>query len=123
MAEPRRRRRVSELIKEELAVLLQRRMADPRLGGVTLTGAEISADLRQCHIYVSSLGGEEEHQDALVALEGARGFLRRELAARLPLRYIPELIFHLDRSLERGARVEQLLREIEAEKRDKCGTL
>ncbi len=122
MAEPIRRRRVSELIKEEVAELLQRRIADPRLGGVTLTAAEASADLRQCHLYVSSLGGEEEHKDALVALEGAQGFLRRELAARLSLRYIPELIFHLDRSLERGSRVEQLLKEIEAEKRDKCGT-
>jgi len=122
MAERRRRRRVGELIREELAELLQRRIADPRLGGVTLTAAEVSADLKRCHLYVSSLGGEEEQRDALIALEGARGFLRRELAARLSLRYIPELIFHLDRSLERGARVERLLREIEAGKGDKCET-
>jgi ribosome-binding factor A len=122
MAEHRRRKRVGELIRKEVAELLQRRAGDPRLAGVTLISAGVSADLRRCHLYFSSLGEEEERSEALAALEKAQGFLRRELAARLSLRHVPELVFHLDESFHRGARVDQLLREIEAEKTGKCET-
>ena len=117
MAGEKRKRRVEELIKEEMAALLQERVSDPRLVGISLTDASISADLRICHIYVSLLGDEEARKAALTALEGAKGFLRRELGARLTLRLVPDLIFHLDESLERGARIEALLQKIGAEKK------
>ena len=117
MADETRRRRVSEQIKEETAGLLQAWVADPRLAGITLTGAKASADLRYCHLYVSLFGGEKERKEALAALEGAKGFFRRELGEHLTLRYVPELVFHLDESLERGARIEELFREIRAERK------
>ena len=111
----RRRRRVSELLKEELGELLERKVSDPRLGLVTITRVETSPDLRHSRVYVSSLGNAEEREKALTALTKATGFLRRELAARLSLRYIPELTFLLDNSLLYSQRVQELLDQIEAE--------
>lgn len=110
-----RRRRVSELLKEELGELLERKVGDPRLDLVTITRVETSPDLRHSHVYISSLGDAEGRKATLAALTGATGFLRRELAARLYLRYIPELTFLLDDSLLHSQRIQKLLDQIEAE--------
>ncbi len=109
----RRQRRVNNLLREELSELLQRRVKDPRLEGLTITAVETSVDLRHAHVYVSSLGSEGEKREALAGLRRAEGFLRRELGTRLSLRYVPEMAFHIDDSLERGERIERLLREFE----------
>ena len=114
----RRRRRVNELLKEELGELLERKVSDPRLGLVTITRVETSPDLRHSRVYVSALGSAEERQMALAVLTKATSFLRKELATHLPLRYIPELIFLLDDSLLYGQRVQELLDQIEAETKD-----
>ena len=112
----RRQRRVSELIHRKISSLLQSKMRDPRLSLVTVTAVETSPDLRHAHVYISAMGTEAERREALKGLVHAAGFLRHELGAHLPLRYVPELTFHLDESLERGARVIQLLQEIREEK-------
>jgi ribosome-binding factor A len=109
----RRQRRVSDLIQEEISELLQRKVSDPRLSFVTVTAVEVSADLRQAHIYVSTVGDQEARQQMLAGLKHATGFLRRELGARLALRYIPGLTFHLDDSLECSQRIIQLLDQLE----------
>ena len=108
----RRQRRVGELLHEELGDLLQKKIRDPRLAFVTITTVEMSPDLRRAHVFVSSLGDQEA---MLAGLRHASGFLRRELGQRLSLRYIPDLTFHLDDSLERGERILRLLQEIKEE--------
>lgn len=112
----RRIERVNEQIKEEVAALLQREMHDPRLRGmISITGVDTSPDLRNATVRVSIMGSEEDVQQAMTALRHAAGFLRREVASRLRLRHMPELTFRLDTSIERGARVLEILREIHEE--------
>jgi ribosome-binding factor A len=110
MAAKKRAEQVGDLIRAELAGLIQRDLRDPRVGFVTLTAVRLSPDLRSARVYVSVL--EESREDeAIQALGRASGFLRRELAARLQLRNVPSLAFHADPSLRRGARIEELLSE------------
>jgi len=106
----RRQKQVSSLIQRELSDLLGKKVSDPRLDFATITAVEISPDLRQAHIFVSVMGNQQE---AMEGLDHAASFLRRELSSRLALRYMPELTFHLDDSLERGERIDQLLEEIQ----------
>ena len=112
-----RQRRVADTIREELAELLQREAHDPRLSGVSITAVETSQDLRLARVYFSMLGDDAEVQQALRAFEKASGYLRRELASRVQLRYMPELIFRFDDSLATGGRIETLLHEINDESR------
>jgi ribosome-binding factor A len=107
-----RQRRVADAIREELAELLQREAQDPRFSGVSITAVETSQDLRLARVYFSMIGGDAEVQQALRAFEKASGFLRRELASRVQLRVMPELIFRFDDSLATGDRIETLLHEI-----------
>jgi len=108
----RRQKRVSELIRQEIGEILEKEAADPRFYLVSVTAVEVSADLRHARVYVSTLGDAERRAEALRGLRHAARFLRRQLGARLSLRYIPELKFYLDDSLERGARIEELLRKM-----------
>jgi ribosome-binding factor A len=114
----RRQRRVSDLIQEEISELLQKKVSDPRLSFVTVTAVEVSADLRQAHIYVSTMGDHKARQEMLAGLKHATGFLRHELAARSALRYVPNLTFHLDDSLEHSQRIMQLLDQLEGNKHE-----
>jgi ribosome-binding factor A len=106
----RRQKQVSSLIQEELGDLLEKKISDPRLDFVTITAVKVSPDLRQAHIYISTLG---DRQAAMEGLNHAVSFIRRRLASRVALRYMPELAFHLDDSLVRGERIDQLLEEIQ----------
>lgn len=110
----RRQRRVAELLEEEISLIV-RELSDPRLALVSVTGVEISPDLRHAHVYISHLGEAEETATVLEALKRATGYVRHELALRVELRYTPELSFHMDTSLERGRRIDQLLRELNLE--------
>jgi len=111
----RRQRRVAELIHEEISLLIQRQVRDPRLGSITVTGVEVTQDLRLAHIYVSVMGGDYEVAQALVGLKSAAGFFRHELGSALSLRFTPELSFRLDKSLEQALRIDQLLDSLPAE--------
>ncbi len=113
----RRQQKVADLIQEEISDLVARKMRDPRAEGVTVTDVKVSPDLHYADIYITRLGTEEELREALEGLTAASGYLRRELASRIDLRFVPELRFHLDRSWERGARIDALLEEIAAEER------
>jgi ribosome-binding factor A len=112
-----RQRRVADTIREELAELLQREAHDPRFSGVSITSVETSQDLRLARVYFSMIGGDAEVQQALRAFEKASGYLRRQLASRVQLRVMPELIFRFDDSLATGDRIETLLHEINEESR------
>ena len=106
--------RVAQRIQREVAELLEHRMRDPRISHwVSVTDCEVNPDLSFARIYVSILPEGEERERTLAALHKAEGFVRHELAGRLELREVPEIRFMHDSSLERGARVDELLRKIE----------
>src|SRR5262249_43912349 len=102
--------RVNQLIKEEISLLLQRELKDPRLGFVTVTEVETSKDLRQAKVFVSVLGADEQWASSLTALTSARGFIRNWLRQHLDLRVTPEILFRPDRSMEHAARIQALLK-------------
>jgi ribosome-binding factor A len=109
--------RIGKLIQREICTLLEREVNDPRLGKfVSVTEVTLSADLKYARVYVSTLSSEMNREDLLAGFSKASGFLRRELAARLRLRQMPELSFHYDDSIERGARLLKLMGELSTEK-------
>lgn len=116
MVNQARARRIGDRILEELAILLQREVADPRLTMVTVTAVDVDRELAFATIYVTATGPEDRREDVLHALDGARGFLRRELAARIKLRTFPQLRFRWDASQERGARIDELLEMLDKER-------
>jgi ribosome-binding factor A len=99
--DPRRSQRISEALREELAEIIAYEMADPRLDAVDVLEVVIGAGMRHAKVLVQLRGDELECTEALKALEGARGYLRRELAARIRLFRIPELHFEAGACLER----------------------
>lgn len=105
-------RRVSELIHIRLSDLLERKVKDPRLHMVTITGVEITPDTARADVHFSVLGGEEAREEAQKGLQSAAGWLRHELGRRLRLPNIPELVFHYDVSIERGERISTILDEL-----------
>jgi ribosome-binding factor A len=109
----RRIERVSSLMRHEISELLQRQVKDPRLSKfIAVTEVSTTPDLRYAKVFVSCLGSEEEKKEMLKGLEAAANFLRNQLAKRLRLRRIPELSFHWDDSIERGAHLLQLIDEL-----------
>ncbi len=115
MAHNRRQDQLGEQIAVDLSELIQMRLKDPRVGFASVTSVEVSADLRHAKVFVSVLGSEEEQRATMRALEHATGFLRHELAQLLNIRYTPEISFRLDESIARGARVIELMRQVQAE--------
>jgi ribosome-binding factor A len=108
----RRIERINDLLREEISDLLRRELKDPRIGGlVTITEVDVSPDLRHAKVFVSVLGSAEEKASTLKVLTAAARFLQRELRQRITIRRMPELSFLADESLERGARVLDLLRK------------
>ncbi len=110
---PKRLSRVGETVRAEISEMILRDLKDPRIGLVTITDVVMSPDLRQARVYFSRIGTKEESEESLVGLTKAAGFIRRELGRRLKLKFAPELRFLHDDSLETGARISDLLREIE----------
>ena len=102
-------RRVNEVIREVLAAAIATDVKDPRIGFVTVTDVETSPDLRAARVYVSVLGSEEEREDALAGLRSAHGFLQTRIAGEVRMKRTPTLTFHYDESVERGARLSELL--------------
>ena len=107
--------RVGDRIREEISDLLIRKIRDPRIGFLTITTVEMSRDLRHAKVFFSTLGTEEERQQALIGLRSATGFIKRELGERLQLRYMPEIVFHFDSSLEYGSRISKMIDEVNRE--------
>jgi len=104
--------RLRELFKIEVSAILQREMKDPRIGFVSVTDVELSMDLRHAKVFVSILGDAAAKAETMATLGNAQGFVRRELARRIRLRFIPAIHFKLDESIERGVRVQRLLRRV-----------
>jgi len=107
-----RAHRVAEQMKKELGDILTKKIKDPRVGFVTVTDVEVTGDLQQAKIFISVLGDEKEKQATLLGLSKAKGYIRSEIGQRIRLRKTPELIFDFDESLERGNRIETILRDL-----------
>lgn len=104
--------RIQESIKEELGLLLQREIKDPRIGFASVTAVRVSNDMSHVKVFVSVLGDEQQRKDTMAGLESAKGFIRSEIGKRVRLRHTPELHFVSDTSLEEGARILTLLNQI-----------
>ena len=109
----RRNERVGEEIRGVLADAI-REVRDPSVGFVTLTGVDLSPDLRQARVFVSRLGTEADRDAAVAALNHAVPFLRHAVATKARLRYTPALRFVSDPTIERGSRVEAIIQELHA---------
>jgi ribosome-binding factor A len=121
MASKARARKVGERIREELAAILIEHVSDPRLQMLTVTEVTVDRELAFATIFVTALGGVDRSKEVLEGLEVAGGFLRRELAARIPMRSFPELRFRWDASYERGTRIDELLDQLRAERGEAPG--
>src|SRR3954468_6917199 len=117
MPNPHRQEKLGEQIAAEVSDLLRTRLKDPRVGFASITHVEVSGDLRHAKVFVSVMGSPEEQAATMKGLKHATGFLRHELASRLVLRFMPELAFKLDTSIAEGARILELLQQIEAEEK------
>jgi ribosome-binding factor A len=116
-AQPRRyprTARVNEVVRETLADEVER-LSDPKLGFVTLTGVEVSPDLRHATVFYSVLGAEEQHEDTRAALHRAGPHLRTVLGRQVRLKYLPELVFREDPAITQAQRVEEIIRSLHDE--------
>jgi ribosome-binding factor A len=121
MAHGRRVERVAALVRREISDLLVHGIRDERVhaGMVSVTNVDVAGDLQHCRIFVSVLGSEEDRQQVLAGLRAAAPYVRGELGRRLKLRRTPEVVFQLDKGLERGTTVLGLLNRLELERRDR----
>lgn len=121
MAQGRRVDRVASLIRREVSDLLRGGIGEEGAlqGMVSVTDVQVAGDLQHCKVFVSVFGSEEERQRTMAALKSATPRLRGQLGRRLQMRRTPELVFQLDRGLERGASVLGLLQRLEQERQQR----
>ncbi len=110
-----RAERVSGLIQETLSELLNKRIHDPRLHMATITKVKVAADLKSARVYYAIFGGDKKSRDAANGFESARGFIKRILAPKLGLRYMPDLKFFYDDSFDYGSHIDQLFEKIKTD--------
>jgi ribosome-binding factor A len=104
----KRSARVGGELFKEIAELLEYRVKDPRVRSVTITGVEMSGDLKLAKIFYSVFDDETTLKDVDRGLQSVKGFIKREIGRRMELRYVPDLIFMHDPSLKRGEEMERL---------------
>lgn len=110
-----RSERVCGQIQKLLSELLRKKINDPRLEMATVTGVKMSKDLKIAYIYFTLSGGLKSQKNALEGFSSAAGFLKKELAGKLGLRYMPDLKFIHDDSFDYGSRIDSLLKSIQPE--------
>ncbi|HEX8653549.1 MAG TPA: 30S ribosome-binding factor RbfA [Pyrinomonadaceae bacterium] len=118
----RRPERVADMLREEIAQIVGYELEDPRVTMVTVTDVRVSDNLRDARVYVTVAGDEAEIKEALVALRHAAPYVRKQVGFSLNLRHTPEIHFVRDTIEEQGARVDQLLAEIEHDWESKGST-
>jgi ribosome-binding factor A len=113
--EYKRSDRVADLLQREIADLVLRRVKDPRVADITVSGVRVSDDLKHARVFFCVMAGstgEDAKKNAAKGLEKAKGFIRLELGRRLSLRYVPQLEFEYDASFDYGDKIERLLKEL-----------
>lgn len=111
-------RRVDEAVRAVLSDAITQELKDPRVGFVTVTSVRTSTDLRHARVYVSVLGDEEARAAGLEGLRSATGFLQRKVGRAVRMKYTPEITFAYDDSVDRGLRINELLRDLPPTERD-----
>ncbi len=121
MAQSRRVERVASLIRREVSELLIGGIKDERVsqGMVSVTTVEVAGDLQHCKIFVSIFGSDADRDEAMAGLRSASTYVKGELGRRLKMRRTPEVVFVLDRGIEKGTSVLGLLNRLEEERQDK----
>jgi ribosome-binding factor A len=114
----KRSEKVSEAIHEMVSALLVKGLKDPRIGFVTITGVKVTDDLHLATIYFTVVGTDEEKKATEQGLNSAKGYMRKEMGKNLRMRYVPDLIFKYDSSLDYGNRIDSLLRQIHTDDKD-----
>jgi len=115
--------RIRAMMKDELSVIINRELKDPRVPFVTVTDVQITRDAKQATVLVSILNMDQTHadpeliEDCLTALRDSKGYLKKQLGTLMQLRFIPDLIFREDKGLENTLRVHELLKQLEDEKK------
>lgn len=119
MSTHKRPERVAQMVQHLLGERFARGMRDPRIGLVTITGVKMSPDLREARVYWTVHGDAEQRRHTARGLENARGFLRHEIGVELRLRVTPDLHFTYDEAIDRGERIEQLIRQVHDEEKER----
>ncbi len=105
--------RVAHEIQTAIASMVARgELRDPRIGFITITGVKVSPDLRVAKVFYSMLGTDQQRGESQKGLEAAKGYIRREVTARVQLRVSPEIYFVFDKSIVEGDKIDRLLREV-----------
>ena len=117
-----RKDRVQRALAKEISTILQEDLKDPRIGFITITRIEITQDLRYAKIYFSILGDEDKKAESVSGLDSASSYIRKLVGGRLGLRYVPELAFILDKSVEYTIALEETLKKIKDEDDNKQGS-
>lgn len=110
--------RVQAAIKKEISKIIHSELKDPRIGFITITRVDVTPDLRYARIYFSILGEEETKQQSLEGLKSATGFIRRLIGQRLNLRFVPEIVFKRDDSLEYSIHLDEKLKALHRDKNE-----
>ena len=92
--------------------MLTRSVKDRRIGFVTVMGVDLSPDLRHAKVFVSAMGTDRQKKESMEALNHASGWIRRELGQRIRMKFLPEIVFRPDTSMDHGERIDQLLEDI-----------
>jgi ribosome-binding factor A len=107
--------RVNQMMRREIAMIVRKEMGDPRLDLISISRVEVSRDLQHAKVFFCILGDETSLDKAQTALNSARGFIRRCVAQRVSLKFIPELTFFYDKSSEYQAQIEEQINELSNE--------
>ena len=108
----KRSEKVSEAVHELVSELLVKGLKDPRIGFVTITGVKVTDDLRQAKVYFTVIGTDEEKKATTAGLNSSRSFIRKEMGKKFRMKYVPDVEFIYDESVEYGMRIESILKEI-----------
>jgi len=111
-----RQQRVTELLYQELSIMISNELEDPRLSLLTVTGVQVTKDLRNAKVFISHQQEDVSRAEMLKCLRRATPFLRSQLAVRCSLRLVPELFFYYDDTPEKVGRVQEILQQIAQER-------
>ncbi len=112
MQPSRRPQRLALQIQQEVSLMISRDMKDRRVGFVTVTGVQLSPDLRHARIFISLMGSEAEKKESLDTLNHATGWIRHELGQRIRTKFLPDIVFLTDTSQDYGERIDRLIDQI-----------
>jgi ribosome-binding factor A len=111
------RERVGETLKEEIGVIIEGELGDPRIALCNVTEIALAPDGKSARVFIEVAGDEHEAEETLQAINAAKGYIKRELLLRTGKRHVPDLMFVLDRSEKYGARIDEILGKLRKRKK------